>query len=322
MPKLLEEVRSLIRLRHYSYRTEKSYVHWIREFIFYNKVRHPAEMGKEEVTAFLSHLARDRHVSASTQNQALAALIFLYREVLKSPFEGLTEVERAPRRPHIPVVLSPEEVRAVLAQLKGTNWLMASLLYGSGLRLEECCTLRVKDIDFSYRQIIIRAGKGGKDRSTVLAASLIQPLKDHLARVKTLHERDLDLGFGDAPMPDALDRKYPNACREWGWQFVFPYAIRSPDRATGKIHRYYSPGSSLQKAMKRAVRDAGITKRAGPHTLRHSFATHLLERGSDIRTIQELQGHTDLRTTMIYTHVMQRGGKGFAALLISLRHLR
>jgi integron integrase len=280
LPKLIEEVRSLARLRHYSYATERTYVHWIKQYIYFNNLRHPAEMGKTEVTAFLSHLARDRHVSASTQNQALSALLFLYREVLKTPFEWLTDVERAPRRPHLPVVLSVEEVQQVLSRLAGTNWLMASLLYGAGLRLMECCTLRVKEIDFAYQQTIIRSGKAGKDRSTVLPVSLIQPLKDHLARVKLLHERDLSLGFGDAPMPDALDRKYPNACRKWGWQFVFPSAIRSRDRKTGKIHRFYSPGSALQKAMKRAVREVGIAKRAGPHTLRHSFATHLLESGT------------------------------------------
>jgi integron integrase len=315
MPKLLEEVRSLIRLRHYSHRTEKTYTYWIKQFIFYHGLRHPAEMGRQEVTNFLSYLERDRHVSASTQNQALAALLFLYREVLKTPFEWLTEVERAPRRPHLPVVFSPEEVRQVLAQLKGTNWLMASLLYGAGLRLTECCTLRVKEIDFDYGQIIIRDGKGGKDRSTLLPVSLVQPLKDHLARVKTLHGKDLALGFGDAPMPHALDRKYPNACREWGWQFVFPSAIRSPDRVTGEIHRYYTPGSALQKAVRRALKETGITKRAGPHTLRHSFATHLLENGYDIRTIQELLGHRDLKTRMIYTHVLNRGGKGVCSPL-------
>jgi integron integrase len=315
MPKLLDQVRELIRLRHYSHKTERTYISWIRQFILFHKKRHPAEMGHVEVTAFLSHLATDRRVSASTQNQALSALLFLYKDVLKISLPWLTEVERAPRSRHVPVVFSPEEVRSILAHLTGTTWLMASLLYGSGLRLRECCTLRVKDLDFNYLQITIRDGKGGKDRRTVLPSKLVEPLQNHLTRVKALHEKDLGQGFGRAPMPYALDRKYPNATREWAWQFVFPSAVRSPDRQTDEICRFHTAESVLQKAVKRAMRSAGITKHGGPHTFRHSFATHLLESGYDIRTIQELLGHRDVKTTMIYTHVLNRGGKGVCSPL-------
>lgn len=240
MPKLLDQVRQLVRLRHYSRRTEQTYLFWIKRYIHFHGLRHPAEMGREEVTAFLSHLATDRHVSASTQNQALSALLFLYREVLKAQLPWLSEFERAPRSRHVPVVLSPGETRRVLAHLTGTRWLMASLLYGSGLRLTECCTLRVKDIDFAYSQITVRDGKGARDRVTVLPSSLVAPLTDHLARVKTLHERDLANGHGRAPLPGALDRKYPAASTEWRWQFVFPSAVLSPDRRTGEVCRFHA----------------------------------------------------------------------------------
>ena len=309
MPKLLDRVRRLSRLRHHSRRTEQAYVFWIKRFIRFQSLRHPSELGHEEVTAFLSHLASERHVSASTQNQALAALLFLYRDVLGVQLPWLDEFERARCSRHVPVVLSPAEVRRVLAHLTGTHWLMASLLYGAGLRLLECCTLQVKDVDFAYSQITVRDGKGGKDRVTVLPASLVGPLTDQLARVRVLHARDLSRGHGRAPLPHALDRKYPNATKEWRWQFVFPSAVLSPDRRTGEVCRFHAAESGLQKAVKRAVEAAGVDKRASCHTLRHSFATHLLESGYDIRTIQELLGHKDVSTTMIYTHVLKKGGR-------------
>ena len=309
MPKLLDRVRRLSRLRHYSRRTEQAYIFWIKRSIRFHGLRHPSELGREEVTLFLSHLASERHVSASTQNQALASLLFLYREVLGVKLPWLDEFERARCSRHVPVVLSPQEARKVLAHLTGTHWLMASLLYGAGQRLLDCCTLRVKDLDFAYSQITVRDGKGGKDRVTVLPASLAGPLSDHLVRVKTLHAKDLASGHGRAPLPHALDRKYPNATKEWRWQFVFPSAALSPDRRTGEVCRFHAAGWSLQKAVKRAVEAAGVDKRASCHTLRHSFATHLLESGYDIRTIQELLGHKDLSTTMIYTHVLKKGGR-------------
>ncbi|MCA1849909.1 MAG: integron integrase, partial [Acidobacteria bacterium] len=309
MPKLLDRVRRLSRLRRHSRRTEQAYVFWIKRFIHFHGLRHPADLGHEEVAAFLSYLASERRVAASTQNQALAALLFLYREALGVQLPWLEEFERAPCSRHVPVVLSPEEVRRVLVHLTGIHWLMASLLYGSGLRLLECCTLRVKDIDFAYSQITIRDGKEGKDRVTVLPSSLSGPVTDKLARVRALHERDLARGHGRSPLPHALERKYPNATKEWRWQFVFPSAVLSPDRRTGEVCRFHTAESGLQKAVKRAVEAAGVDKRASCHTLRHSFATHLLESGYDIRTIQELLGHKDVSTTMIYTHVLKKGGR-------------
>jgi integron integrase len=306
MPKLLDRVRRLSRLRRHSRRTEQAYVFWIKRYIHFHGLRHPSELGRDEVTSFLTHLAAERRVSASTQNQALAALLFLYREALGVSLPWVDEFERAPCSRHVPVVLSPSEVRRVLAHLTGTHWLMALLLYGAGLRLLECCTLRVKDLDFAYYQITVRDGKGGKDRVTVLPSSLAGPLEDQLARVRALHTRDLSRGHGRAPLPDALDRKYPNATKEWRWQFVFPSAVLSPDRRTGEVCRFHAAESGLQKALKRAVEAAGVDKRASCHTLRHSFATHLLEAGYDIRTIQEFLGHKDLTTTMIYTHVLKK----------------
>ena len=309
MSKLLDRARTLARLRHYSRRTEQAYVFWIKRFIHFHGLRHPADLGHDEVSAFLSHLAAERHMAASTQNQALSSILFLYRDILKIQLPWLSEIERAPRSRHVPVVLSPAEARSVLAHLTGTHWLMASLLYGSGLRLLECCTLRVKDIDFAYQQITIRDGKGGKERVTVLPSSLVTPLADHLLRVRSLHERDLARGNGRAPLPLALGRKYPSATREWRWQFVFQSTVLSPDRLTGEVCRFHAAESGLQKAVKRAVETAGVDKRASCHTLRHSFATHLLEAGYDIRTIQELLGHKDVSTTMIYTHVLKKGGR-------------
>ena len=308
--KLFDYVRSQIRTRHMSPRTEKSYLHWIRRFIYFHDRRHPKELGTAEVNAFLSHLATARRVSASTQNQALCALLFLYRHVLKKDlgeFEGLI---RAKRRRNLPVVLTREEVEAVLSQLKGTNRLIALLLYGSGLRLFECLRLRVKDVDFSRLQIDVRDGKGRKNRVTMLPASLTAPLKEHLMRVRKLHQSDLSEGFGRVHMPFALDRKYPNAAAEWGWQWVFPSPTRSRDPETGNIGRYHWYPRRVQRAVKAAVRSADLVKPASCHTFRHSFATHLLTSGYDIRTVQELLGHRSVRTTMIYTHVLNRGGKG------------
>lgn len=310
MAKLLDQVRDLLRVRHYSNSTERTYLSWIRQFIIYHQKRHPLEMGAAEVSAFLSHLACDRRVAASTQNQALAAILFLYRDVLAQPLPWLLEVERAKGSARLPVVFTIAEVRQILDQLTGTKWLMASLLYGSGLRLSECLSLRVKDLDFGYRQLIVRDGKGGKDRVTVLPDSLVSPLNRHLLRVRALHQRDLQEGFGRVELPYALARKYPSADCEWAWQYVFPSAVRSPGRGDGVVRRYHAAGSFLQKAIKRAMRESGVTKRGSCHTFRHSFATHLLEAGYDIRTIQELLGHSDVTTTMIYTHVTGRGGKG------------
>ena len=309
MPKLLDRVRSLARLRHYSLRTEQAYVSWIKRFIHFHGLRHPSELGQEEVTSFLSHLASERNVAAATQNQALSSILFPYRDVLEVQLPWLDDLERAPRSRHVPAVLSHAEVRRVLAHLTGPYRLMASLLYGSGLRLLECCTLRVKDLDFAYSQITVRDGKGGKERVTVLPSSLVGPLTDQLTRVKVLHERDLARGHGRVPLPHALSRKYPNATREWRWQFVFPSAVLSPDRRTGEVCRFHAAESGLQRAVKRAVEAARVNKRASCHTLRHSFATHLLEAGYDIRTIQELLGHKDVSTTMVYTHVLKKGGR-------------
>jgi integron integrase len=310
MPKLLEQVRTLIRFHHYSYRTEKTYVHWIKQFIFFHNKEHPAQLGPDHVVAFLSHLATDRKVSASTQNQALAALLFLYRHVLKQDLPWLENIERAKRPSRPPVVFTRHEIKQILIQLRHTNWLMAGLLYGAGLRLQECLQLRVKDIDFQYRQIVVRQGKGAKDRTTMLPFSLVEPLQQHLLRVKAVHDRDLRDGLAPVYLPDALDRKYPMAGKEWGWQYVFPAAKPSVDPNSGVMRRHHVGPSVLQRAIKDAIRAAGISKHASCHTLRHSFATHLLEDGYDIRTVQELLGHQDLNTTMIYTHVLNRGGRG------------
>jgi integron integrase len=310
MPKLLDQVREVIRTRHYSFRTEHAYVNWIKQYIFFNSKRHPAELGGAEVSAFLSHLTVNRKVAASTQNQALAAILFLYRHVLKQELPWLEDVQRAKRSSRIPLVFTRDEVRALLLQLSHTTWLMASLLYGSGLRLIECLTLRVKDLDFQYRQIVVREAKAAKDRKTMLPLSLIEPLQQHLLKVKALHERDLRMGFGEVYLPYALARKFPNAGKAWIWQYVFPSGKLSRDPVSGKFRRHHVAESVLQRAIKDAVRTAGINKPGSCHTLRHSFATHLLEDGYDIRTVQELLGHKDLNTTMIYTHVLNRGGRG------------
>ena len=309
-PKLLDRVRQAIRARHYSRRTEEVYLMWIKRFIFFHGVRHPAEMGEPEINAFLTHLALKERVSASTQNQALSALLFLYRHVLNREVGDLGEVIRARKPTRLPVVMTRAEVKAVLSHLQGDKWLMASLLYGAGLRLMECLRLRVQDIDFARNEITVRDGKGAKDRVTMLPESLKTPLQDHLRRVKAIHEKELRDGWGRVQMPDALDRKYPNAPAEWRWQWVFPQEHRWTNHQTGQQGRHHVHESIVQKAVAQAVREAGLTKRATCHTFRHSFATHLLADGYDIRTVQELLGHKDVKTTMIYTHVLNRGGKG------------
>lgn len=309
-PKLLELVSITIRARHYSHRTEDSYRRWIKRFILFSGKRHPLEMGEEEVTIFLSYLATERHVSASTQNQALNAILFLYREVLKRDLNWLDGIVRAKKPRRLPVVLTQDEVQEILNCMHGVPWLMASLLYGAGLRLLECARLRVKDVDFTRGEITVRNGKGRKDRLTLLPASLQRPLAEHIARVRLQHERDQRKGRGSVALPDALSRKYPKASREWAWQWIFPATRFYRDRETGEYRRHHLHESVLQRAVKEAVRTADIAKPASCHTLRHSFATHLLEKGYDIRTIQELLGHSDVSTTMIYTHVLNRGGRG------------
>ncbi|HYG10926.1 MAG TPA: integron integrase [Pyrinomonadaceae bacterium] len=309
-PKLLEQVRSVARLRHLSLRTEEAYSDWIRRYILFHRKRHPSQMGADEIRQFLSHLAVTNHVSASTQNQALCALLFLYRDVLQIEFPYVERIERAKRPARVPVVFTRQEVNRLLAQLTGTYSLVISLLYGSGLRLMETLRLRVKDIDFNYGQITVRAGKGEKDRRTMLPRPLAGLLREQLARVKLLHEQDLREGFGAVHLPYALERKYPNAAKEWAWQYVFPSTKLSVDPRSGITRRHHSSADSVQKVVKRAIHLAGITKHRGCHTLRHSFATHLLEDGYDLRTIQELLGHADMRTTMIYTHVLNKGGRG------------
>jgi len=309
-PKLLDQVRDVMRRRHYSIRTEQVYVDWIKRFIIYHDKRHPKEMAEEEVAAFLTHLARDRNVAPSTQNQALSALLFLYKDVLKQEIGWLEKVERAKKPSRLPVVLTRSEIKRVFAHLHGTPKLMAGLLYGSGLRLMECVRLRVKDIDFELAQITVRDAKGGKDRITMLPLNLTEPLQRHLVRIKAQHEQDLEDGFGRVHLPFAIGRKFPKAAREWAWQYVFPSSRLSIDPRTGKRQRHHMAEGILQSALKRAVDAAGIVKRANCHSLRHSFATHLLTRGYDIRTVQELLGHKDVSTTMIYTHVLNKPGVG------------
>jgi len=306
-PRLLDQVREALRVRHYAIRTEEAYVHWIRRFIFFHGKRHPSRMGKREVTAFLTHLAVVRHVSASTQNQALSALLFLYRHVLERDMEWLDDLVRARRRERLPVVLSRAEVAALFSVMTGVRRVQAGILYGAGLRLLECLRLRVKDLDFDRNEIVVRDGKGGKDRVTVFPRVLRTPLQEHLDAVRLVHRRDLGEGFGRVLLPDALEKKYPAAASEWCWQWVFPSTRRSIDPRSGIERRHHQDESVLQKAVRRAARAAGINKPVGPHTLRHSFATHLLESGHDIRTIQELLGHRDVKTTMIYTHVLNNG---------------
>ena len=314
-PRLLDQVRGKIRLKHYSIRTEQAYVDWIKRFVLHFDKRHPSEMGAREVEAFLTHLAVQGRVAASTQNQAKAALLFLYREVLEQDLPWLANVEQAKSPTRLPVVLTQEEAQAVLSRLAGTHWLVAGLLYGSGLRIMEALRLRVKDVEFTRGEILVRDGKGFKDRVTMLPAMLADPLKAHLKQVKALHDQDVEEGFGEVYLPYALDRKYPNAAREWGWQYVFPSKNRSVDPRTGVVRRHHVQDQAIQRAIRQAVRDAGLVKPATPHTLRHSFATHLLTNGYDIRTVQELLGHKDVATTMIYTHVLNKGGRGVTSPL-------
>ncbi len=306
--KILDQLRDAIRAKHYSYRTEQTYVDWCKRYILYHHKRHPAEMGMPEIQAFIIYLANDQNVAASTQNQALSAILFLYRNVLLREIEFPTDIIRAKKPERLPTVLTKAEVLSIVGKMNGTPKLMVQLLFGSGLRLMECLRLRIKDIDFSNGQIIVRDGKGENDRSVPLPRSILVALKLHIQKVETLHQQDLREGYGEVHLPYALERKYPNANRELGWQYVFPASQRSVDPKTGKIMRHHLHESVLQRAIKDATRLAKINKSVSPHTFRHSFATHLLENGYDIRTVQELLGHKDVKTTMIYTHVLQRGG--------------
>jgi integron integrase len=307
-PKLLDQVRSAIRVKHYSYRTEETYVNWIKRFILYHHKRHPQEMNSPEIEQFLTYLAVERNVAASTQNQALAALLFLYQQVLRQPLDHPIDAVRAKKPERLPTVLSQAEVNRLLAHLPDHHQLLARLLYGSGLRLLEGLRLRVKDVDFDQHQIIVRNAKGHKDRDTLLPDSLVASLQRQLRYAKTLHQNDLERGYGQVYLPHALDRKYPNASKEWGWQYVFPSPKLSRDPRSGIIRRHHLDESGLQKAVRAAAKAANIHKPVGCHTLRHSFATHLLENGYDIRTVQELLGHKCFETTLIYTHVIKRGG--------------
>jgi len=308
--RLMERVRETLRAKHYSRRTEEAYTGWIRRFIIFHGKRHPSTMSGEEVNAFLKHLASERNVSASTQNQALCALLFLYGPVLGEKLDWVQTAIQAKRPERLPVVLTRDEVRRIVAELRGSAELIARVLYGSGLRLDEALMLRVKDLDFERGELCVRDGKGRKDRRTVLPQSIQDGLRQHLGRVQALHEKDLREGAGMVVLPDALGRKYPNADREWAWQWVFPASRRYRERDTGIQRRYHLHESAFQRAFKKAVRKSGVAKMATPHSLRHSFATDLLERGYDIRTVQELLGHKDVSTTMIYCHVLNRGGLG------------
>jgi len=309
-PRLLDQVRQQIRVRNYSIRTEAVYAEWVKRYIRFHHYRHPLEMGGAEIEAFLTHLAVKRNVAGATQNQALAALLFLYKEVLKVDLPWLKGIVRAKKPKHLPVVLTRDEVNRVLVQMSGVKWMVATLLYGSGLRLLEALRLRVKDVEFARGEVVVRDGKGQKDRVTMLPRTLVAPLREHLGLVEALHQQDLAEGFGRANLPFALARKYPNAAADWAWQFVFPSGNRSVDPRSKGVFRHHVHEKTIQRAIREAVRSAGVIKPATPHTLRHSFATHLLENGQDIRTVQELLGHADVKTTMIYTHVLNRGGLG------------
>ena len=309
-PRLLDRARQSMRLRHFSLKTEKSYVYYIRDFILFHQKRHPSEMGVNEIRAYLAHLATERQVAASTQNVALSALLFLYKHVLEIELPYIDNIERANRPKRLPVVFTRTEVKQVLSQLDGMNYLIVSLLYGSGMRLMEGLRLRVKDLDFEYRQITVRDGKGNQDRVTMLPTATIEPLKLQLQKTQQIHQQDLAMGYGAVELPNALAQKYPNAEREWKWQFVFPSWKRSVDPRSQQIRRHHIYEQSVQRAVRKAVQSAEIHKHGSCHTFRHSFATHLLENGYDIRTVQELLGHKDVKTTMIYTHVLNQGGRG------------
>jgi integron integrase len=306
--KLLDQVRNAIRLKQYSYQTEKQYLHWIKRYILFHNKKHPASMGTAHIESFLTHLAVEDQVAASTQNQALNALLFLYKNILHQEFDEPIDAVRAKRPRRLPTVLTKEETTLVLDCLTGTKRLMAQLLYGSGLRVSEVVRLRIKDLDLSTLQILVRCGKGDVDRITVLSERLLPGLKSHLRRIKRCHERDLDKGLGFVYLPPALERKYPHASREWVWQYVFPANHPSTCPRTGVRRRHHLHPSTLQKAIRKAAQLTRIPKHVTCHTLRHSFATHMLENGYDIRTVQELLGHKNLKTTMIYTHVLNRGG--------------
>lgn len=308
--KLLDKVRQEIRRRNYSYSTEKSYSNWILRFIRYHNLKHPKNMGNREIVDFLNHLAVDKHVAASTQNLALCAIVFLYKEVLKVPVNELDNLKRAKKPAHLPVVLSKNEVAQILDHLKGVPLLIVSILYGSGLRISEALRLRVHDIDFDYRQIMVRNGKGKKDRITMLPDSLNSVLKEHIRKVNILHERDLANGYGETILPHSLSKKYPDAASHFGWQYLFPSTYRRKDPVTGIRHRYHISPKKIQRQVKKAAKKEGLAKKVSPHTFRHSFATHLLQNGYDIRTVQDLLGHKNLKTTSIYLHVLNRGGHG------------
>ncbi len=316
--RLLMQMRQVLRSRHYSRSTEKTYCHWVLRFVQFHNRRHPAEMGEAEINGFLSHLALRAKVSASTQNQALSAILFLYRALLRRKVGNLSDVVRARRPKHLPVVMTKREARAVIGRLEGTVWMIGCLMYGAGLRLRECLRLRVQDVDFGANQIVIRDGKGFKDRITLLPESVKEPLIEHLKAVRALHKEDLSDGYGRVELPYALARKYPNAASEWRWQFVFPQKARWCNTETGRQGRHHLDESIVQKAVRAAVRESELVKRITCHTFRHSFATHLLEDGYDIRTVQELLGHKDVRTTMVYTHVLNKGGMGVKSPMDSL----
>ena len=307
--RLLDQIREVIRLKHYSIRTEERYVDWVRRFVRFCDLRHPRDCGAAEVEAFLTYLANEGKVAASTQNQARSALLFLYKEVLHTELPWLDNVESAKRPARLPVVLTKEEVRRVLASTDGVSGLVLHLLYGTGMRVLECLRLRVKDVDFGRREIVIREGKAFRDRVTMLPASIAGDLERYLPRVRMLHERDIAVGYGRVYLPYALERKYPNAAREWMWQYVFPAQRLSVDPRSSILRRHHIEAQAIQRALRDALRTAAVTKPATPHTLRHSFATHLLDDGYDIRTVQELLGHQDVSTTMIYTHVRNIGGR-------------
>jgi len=310
MPKLLDQVREVIRMKHYSIRTEQAYVEWIKRYIFFHNKRHPAEMAEPEIRAFISDLANKKSVTASTQTVALSAILFLYREVLKKELPYIQGIERAKKSQRRPVVFTQTEVKELLSRLDGVNYLIASLLYGAGLRLMDALRLRVKDIDFERNELTIREGKGDKDRVTMLPQSIKPQLEEHLRRVRVIHDADLRNGFGEVYLPNALERKYPNAASAWPWQYVFPSRVLSTDPRSGRKRRHHISEEQVQRAVRNAIRESSIGKQGSCHTLRHSFATHLLESGYDIRTVQELLGHKDVRTTMIYTHVLNKGGRG------------
>ncbi len=322
-PKLLDLVRLACRVRHYSYRTEQTYCGWVKRFCLFHRdpegrPSHPRDLGTDEVAAFLGHLATERDVAASTQNQALNALVFLYKAVLGEPLGEFGEIPRARHRRKLPVVLSRHEVERVLSRMRGRHRLVASLLYGSGLRLTEGLRLRVKDLDFDLHHIVVRDGKGGKDRVTVLPDLVEEALREQVERVRLIHRQDLDDGYGEVHLPHALARKYPNAPRAFGWQYMFPSVRRSLDPRSGLERRHHLSESSVQKAVRDGAQRAKIAKPVTPHVFRHSFATHLLERGADLRTVQELLGHASVRTTQIYTHVLNRGTLGVGSPLDGL----